>query len=230
MASNFAYGKSVFMNNVRLQWADIFTPGNAMEEGGAPKYKAVGLFPRDSANVAVAKEAMLAVARELWGANAETVMQNITANSKAVRDGNSKIDDGGNIKPEFKDMLFISCANKAKPRVVAPRKHNGQFVFITEDGRGVLGDGSDVTDQLGYVLKAPYRGCYVNLKVQFIAGKAFTVKEGGQTKTIPNQVYARLEAIQFVRDGDPFGPANTSAEGFGEEEVDMETVDANALF
>ena len=30
----------------------------------------------------------------------------------------------------------------------------------------------------GYVLKAPYRGCYVNLKVTFVAGKAFKAQSG----------------------------------------------------
>lgn len=47
---------------------------------------------------------------------------------------------------------------------------------------------------------------------------------------IPNQVYAKLEAVQFLRDGEAFGADPTSAEGFGDEEVSMETVDANALF
>lgn len=225
--NNFAYGKSVFLNDVRLQWGDIYRPGDAMEEGGTPKYKTVGLFAKDSSAASVARQAMLDVATQLWGANAETVLRNITANSKAVRDGNSKIDDGGNVKPEFKDLLFISASNKTAPRIVAPRRFNDQFVFITENGRGLLGNGEDVTEQLGYVLKAPYRGCHVNLKVQFVAGKAFVTP---QKKQVPNQVFARLEAIQFLRDGEPFGAGPTSAEGFGEEDVSQAAVDASALF
>lgn len=36
---------------------------------------------------------------------------------------------------------------------------------------------------------------------------------------MPNQVYAKLIAVQFLRDGEAFGAGPTSAEGFGEEEV-----------
>lgn len=226
MASNFAYGKSVFLQDVRLQWGDLYRPGDAMEEGGTPKFKVVGLFARDSSAASVAKQAMLEVAGELWGGNAQQVLVNITANSKAVRDGNAKIDDAGNVKPEFKDMLFVSAGNKSMPQIVAPRKHNGQFVFITEQGRGMAG-GVDVTDQLGYKLVVPYRGCRVNLKVQFVAGKAFL---NAQKKQVPNQVFCRLEAVQFLRDDTAFGAGPTSAEGFGDEEVSQEMVDANALF
>lgn len=228
MASNFASSKPVILKNVRLQWGDLFQAASGEINGKKtePKFKAVALFAKDSEATAVARTALLAAATELWGANAQNVVTNISANSKAVRDGNSKIDDNGNVREEFKDMLFISCSNKQRPQVVAPKLHNGKYVTITEDGRGMV-DGIDVTDQLGYVLKAPYRGCYVNLKVQFVAGKAFKASSG---EMIPNQVYAKLEAVQFLRDGQAFGAGPTSAEGFGDEEVDMQTVDANALF
>lgn len=228
MASNFAYGKSVILKGVRLYWGDLFTASSGEIKGKktTPKFKAQGLFTPDSETASVAKAGLLAVATELWGANAATVVANISGNSKAVRNGNAKIDDAGNVKPEFKDMLFVSASNKARPQVVAPKMHNGKFVTITEDGRGMV-DGVDVTDQLGYVLKAPYRGCIVNMKVQFVAGKQF---KGDDGELVPNQVFARLEAVQFVKDGEAFGAGPTSAEGFGEEEVSQETVDANALF
>lgn len=228
MASNFASSKSVILPAVRLQWADIFQAASGEINGKKtdPKFKTVALFARDSDAAKIAKAALLEAATALWGANATNVVQNISANSKAVRDGNSKIDDAGNVHEAFKDLLFISASNKQRPQIVAPKRHNNQFVTITEDGRGMV-NGLDVTDQLGYVLKAPYRGCYVNLKVQFVAGKAFKASSG---EMIPNQVYAKLEAIQFLRDGEAFGAGPTSAEGFGDEEVDESTVDENALF
>ena len=228
MASNFASSKPVILKNVRLQWGDLFQAASGEINGKQtdPKFKAIGLFAKDSEAAAVARAALLAAATELWGANAANVVTNISANSKAVRDGNSKINDDGSVREEFKDMLFISCSNKQRPQVIAPKLLDGKFVTITEDGRGMV-NGIDVTDQLGYVLKAPYRGCYVNLKVQFVAGKAFKASSG---EMIPNQVYAKLEAVQFLRDGDPFGAGPTSAEGFGDEEVSQESVDASALF
>lgn len=228
MASNFASSKPVILKNVRLQWADIFTPSSGEIQGKAtePKYKVIALFAKDSEAMAVGRQALLDAATALWGPNATNVVAQISANSKAIRDGNSKLNDDGSVRDEFKDMFFISASNKMKPQVVAPKYFNGKFVTITEAGRGLV-DGLDVTDQLGYVLKAPYRGCYVNLKVQFVAGKAFKASSG---ELIPNQVYAKLEAVQFVRDGEPFGSGPTSAEGFGEEEVDEATADASALF
>lgn len=228
MATNFAYGKSVILTNVRLQWADIFVAKEGEINGKKTdaKYKAVVLFPQGSDAFNVSKDAMLSAARELWGANAETVIASISANSKAMRNGNSKIDDAGNVRAEFKDQFFVSCSNKQKPQVVGPKKFNGKFVTITPEGRGMV-DGVDVTDQLGYTLEVPFRGCYVNLKCQFVAGKAFKAPSG---ELIPNQVFAKLEAVQYVRKGEPFGPGPTSAEGFGEEEVEQSTVDANALF
>lgn len=217
MASNFASSKPVILKNVRLQWADIFQAASGEINGKKtePKFKVVALFPRDSDAAKTAKAGLLAAATELWGANAVNVVQNISANSKAVRDGNSKIDDNGNVRDEFKDQLFISASNRQRPQVVAPKSLDGKFVTITEEGRGMV-NGLDVSDQLGYVLKAPYRGCYVNLKVQFVAGKAFKASSG---EMIPNQVYAKLEAVQFLRDGEAFGSGPTSAEGFGDEEV-----------
>lgn len=228
MASNFASSPAVILKNVRLQWADIFTPSSGEIAGKKtePKYKVVALFAKDSEAMAVGKKALLDAAAQLWGANAANVVSQISGNSKAIRDGNGKISDDGSVRPEFKDMFFISASNKQKPQIIAPRKHNGNFVTITPEGRGTV-SGLDVTDQLGYELKAPYRGCYVNLKVQFVAGKSFKAATG---EMLPNQVYAKLEAIQFLRDGDPFGAGPTSAEGFGDEEVDESPVDGNALF
>lgn len=223
--ANFASSKSVFLNNVRLQWADIYKPGEGMD-GGAPKYKVVALFTRDSDAAKIAGAAMLEAATELWGANAKNVIGTISANSKAVRDGNGKLMDDGSVRPEFKDMLFVSAANKSRPQVVAPKRHNGKFVMITEDARAMC-DGIDVTDEVGYEVTAPYRGCYVNLKVTFVAGKAFTTPD---KKQIPNQVYAKLEAIQYVRKGEAFGAGPTSAEGFGDEEVSDEEMSSSGLF
>lgn len=223
--ANFASSKSVFLTNVRLQWADIFKPGDGMD-GGAPKYKVVALFSRDSEAAKVAAAAMFEAATALWGPNAKNVLATISANSKAVRDGNSKLLDDGSVRPEFADLLFVSASNKSKPQVVAPKKHNGKFVTITEDGRAMC-DGLDVTSEVGYEVTPPYRGCYVNLKLTFVAGKAFT---GNDKKQIPNQVYAKIEAVQFARKGEAFGAGPTSAEGFGEEDVSDAEMAGSGLF
>jgi hypothetical protein len=216
--SNFASSKPVILPRVRLQWADIFTAKSGEVNGKKtePKFKVVALFEPGSEAAKIGKAGLLEAATALWGGNAINVVQNISANSKAIRSGNSKLQDDGSVRDEFKDMLFISASNKTKPQVVGPKKHNGKFVTLTEDGRGTV-DGLDVTNELGWEVKAPYRGSYVNLKVSFVAGKAFKAASG---EMIPNQVYAKLEAVQFVADGEAFGAGPTSAEGFGDEAVE----------
>ena len=228
MASNFASSPAVVLRNVRLQWGDLFTAASGEIAGKKtdPKFKAIGLFEKESEAMAVGRKALLDAAVALWGPNAANVVAQISANSKAIRDGNSKLNDDGSTRPEFKDMFFVSASNKQRPQVIAPKLLDGKYVTITEAGRGMV-NGIDVTDQLGYAIKVPYRGCYVNLKVQFVAGKAFKASSG---EMIPNQVYAKLEAVQFLRDGEAFGAGPTSAEGFGDEAVDDATVDASALF
>lgn len=226
--SNFASSKPVILKNVRLQWADIYTAKSGEVNGKKtePKFKVVALFPPDSEAATAAKAGLLEAATALWGDNARNVIANISANSKAVRNGNSKIMDDGSVREEFKDMLFVSASNKTRPQIVGPRKHGGKFVQITEDGRGLV-DGLDVTDDLGWPVTVPYRGCYGNLKVQFVAGKALKAASG---EMIPNQVYAKLEAFQFVRDGEAFGAGPTSAEGFGEEDAPTTNRSDDGLF
>lgn len=226
--SNFASSPAVILPGVRLQWGDLFTAASGEVNGKptTPKFKSVVLIEPGSPAFNAAKTSLLAAATALWGPHAETVVANISGNSKALRNGNGKLLDDGSVNPMFKDMFFVSASNKSRPQVVGPKRHNGKFVTITEDGRGLV-DGVDVTNELGYTVKAPYRGCYVNLKVQFVAGKAF---KAGSGEMIPNQVYAKLEAVQFLRDGEAFGAGPTSAEGFGEEEVSEETAAASELF
>lgn len=227
--SNFASSKPVVLKGLRASWLDIFKPGEGMN-GGAPKYKFTGLMEPDSEALKIAKAAMLDAAKQLWGPNAENMIRSMAANSKALRNGNDKMADDGTVRPEYAGKFYISASNKAdkKPQVVAQQKFNGKFVNITEHGRGLV-DGMDVTDQLGYPITVPYRGCYVNAKVEFVAGKSF---KGADGQIIPNQVFARIHAIQFVRDGDPFGSGPTSAEGFDDEEVVSDATDAggNELF
>ena len=225
--SNFASSKPVILKGLRAAWLDIFKPGEGMN-GGAPKYKFTGLMEPDSEAAKVAKAAMLEAARGLWQENAVNVIKSMGANSKALRDGNDKLADDGSVRPEYANMLFISSSAKIdrRPQVVGPRKHNGKFPTLTEDGRAMI-DGIDVTSELGYDVRAPYRGCYVNAKVVFVAGKAF---KGGGGEIIPNQVFARIEAVQFVKDGEAFGGGPASAEGFDDEEVAASAGGDNELF
>lgn len=225
--ADFANSDSVILKRVRLDYFDIFTKGEPQDEKDKAnpdkwKYKARAIFAPDSEAAAVAKTAMVEAAKKLWGDNATNMIRAMAKNSKALRDGNDNLTGSGDKKPEYVDMLYIATSNKMKPQVVAQKKHNGKFVQITPEGRGTV-DGLDVTDELGYPITVPYRGCYINLKVTFTAGKA------NSAKNLPNQVFAKLEAVQFVADGEAFGAGPTSAEGFDDEEV-AEGSSAEELF
>lgn len=214
--SNFANGNAVILKNVRLDFFDLFKPGKPMNPGGAEKYKVKAIIDPASPSVEIAKKAMLEAATLLWGAaNAANVVRSMPANSKALRNGDDNLATDGTVRPEYAGQLYISASNKSRPQVIAQRMHNGIPVVITEDGRGMC-NGVDVTNELGYPITVPYRGCYVNLKVTFTAGKTF---KSGSGETLPNQVFAKLEAVQFVRDGEAFGSGPTSAEGFEDEDV-----------
>jgi hypothetical protein len=212
--SDFANSESVVLKGVTLDFFDIFKPGKPMKEGGQWKYKIKVILARDSEAAAVAKKAMGQAAKALWGDNAANVVPMITANSKALRDGNGNLDANGAVRPEYKDMLFVSASNASKPQVVGPQRVNNKFVTILEDGRCSI-DGV-VQETPPYKITVPYRGCKVNVKVQFTAGKSKKLPSGEQ---LPNQIFAKLEAVQFVADGTPFGAGPTSAEGFEDEEM-----------
>ena len=214
--SNFHSSKSVILKNVRLTWMDIFTPGEGMNDG-PPKFKVSAIMEPGSEAFKVGKEAMLEAAKGLWGGNAISVVKSMAKNSKALRNGNDKLNDDGSIRAEYADMMFISCSNKMKPQIVGPKRINGAFVDILENG-GCSIQGRVVEPP--YPITVPYRGCYVNLKVQMVAGKAF---KGSKGELVPNQVYAKLEAVQFVKEGIAFGSGPNSADGFDDEDVPEST-------
>lgn len=222
--SNFASSKSVILKNVRLDWFDLYRTAKDQAGRDTGKYKVKGIIEPGSEAETAAKKAMSEAAVALWGANAANVVANIPANNKGLRPGNSQIATDGSIKAEYRDKIIISASNRSKPTIVGPAKHNGKFVQILEDGSAMI-DGQLVVPP--YKITPLYRGCYVNLKVQFVAGKA---TKGSNGETIPNQVYAKIEAVQFVRDGEAFGTGPTSADGFDDEATESNGAGEADLF
>lgn len=214
--SNFSSSPSVILKGVRLDYFDVWekaAPINEKDKADPTKwkYKVKAIIDPKSEAAAIAKAAFLAAANGLWGANAGNVVKAMAKNNKAIRQGNEQMASDGSVRDELVDMLIISGSNSVKPPCVGPKKVNAKFVDVTADGKAFQ-DGMEMSPP-PYKITAPYRGCIVNLKVQFIAGKA--------KGELPNQVYAKFEALQFVRDGEAFGAGPASAEGFGDEEVEM---------
>lgn len=212
----------VVLKDVRLDYHDIFQPGKPRSEKDQAdpkkwKFKAKGIFEPGSDADRVAKAAMTQAAVKLWGENAGNMVRTMSKNNIALRDGNDYLDNNGAQRPNYIGMKYISASNNrdSKPQVVAPKKHNGKWISIGEDGKGYI-DGQLLTNP-PYEIVKPYRGCRVDLKVRFVAMKS-------DGKDMPNQVFAKLIAVLFRRDDEAFGGGGTnSAEGFDEVEVEGAT-------
>lgn len=193
----------VILKNVRLSFPDLWKPGKPMNEGDAPKYGAQFIFDADSEAGKAAQEALIAAAKETFGENWKAIVGAMEKSKKCVRKGDDNLTKDGVVRDGYAGKLYLVARNKAKPLIIGPRKGaDGQFPVLTEEGG------------------KPYGGCYVNVKVDI---KAMKAKE-----KIPNQVYASLLTVQFVSDGEAFGAAPGTAEGF--DDVEGATGDDSDLF
>jgi len=187
------------LKRVRLSFPDIWKPGKPMQEGDTPKYGGQFIIEPGSDNEKIAKEALAAAAQETFGPNWMAIVKAMEKSKKCLRIGNDNLDKDGNVRDGYQDKMYIVARNKAKPAIVDAKAKNadGSWNYLTEaDGK-------------------PYGGCFVNVKINVRAMKA--------KDKIPNQIYATLEAIQFVADGEAFGAGPGTAEGFD----DVEGADAS---
>lgn len=184
----------VILKNCRLSYPDLFKPGKPMNDGDVPKYGAQFIFDADSEAGKAAQEALISAAKETFGENWKAIIGAMEKSKKCVRKGDDNLTKDGAVRDGYAGKLYLVARNKAKPLIIGPRKDpsTGQFPVLTEDGG------------------KPYGGCYVNVKVDI---KAMKAKE-----KIPNQVYASLLTVQFVSDGEAFGAAPGTAEGFDDVE------------
>lgn len=185
----------VQLKHVRLSFPDVFKPGKPMNPGDTPKFGAQLIIEKGSENEKAVKAAMATAAKETYGENWAAIVGAMEKSKKCLRDGNTNLDSAGNIRDGYKDMSYVSARNKAKPAVVdARRDSSGQWVPLTEaDGK-------------------IYGGCIVNAKIEVLAMK-------GKEK-VPNNIYASLQAIQYVSKGKAFGAAPGTPEGFDDEDVE----------
>lgn len=196
-------GQVVILKGIRMYWGDLYRPGDRENDKGEKKYGITAIFEKTSDAAKVAQAAFVATAQEVFGPNWQNIVGAMEASKKCIRSGDSYLTKAGEQRPEFIGKLYIVARNKAQPAIVAARTHNGQFVHVAEDNRPYI-NGALV--DLPFAVKAPYNGCYVNAKVEISAMKA--------KDTIPNQVFGRLLAVQFAADGEAFGAAAGTPEGF----------------
>lgn len=201
--------KDVILKNVRLYWGDLWKPAvpGSQAKDKTPKYGATVILENGSDNHKAMTAAILEVARAEWGEHAMTVLQAMEASKKCLRKGDNYLTKEGAVRPEFVGKWYVVARNKQRPAVVAHRMLNGKFIDLDEAGRPTI-DGMPPTVDLPFGVKAPYNGCYINLKLQ-----VYSMKAKGE---VPNSVNGSLMAVQFAGDGPAFGSAPGTAEGFGD--------------
>jgi hypothetical protein len=185
--------EEVILKNVRLgPYPDIFKPGNKANSRGEYKYKATFMFDPESEQHQLVKNAMMKVAAAEYGANWRAIVGAMEGSKKCLRNGDMAVDTKGNIKPGFAGKWYVVASDLQKPRVVGGRKGpDNQFIELSPDGG------------------KPYGGCWVNAKIHVRAMKA--------KDEAPNNIFAKLEAIQFLREDQPLGGgAPNTADGFEE--------------
>lgn len=184
----------VILKNVRLSYPDLWKPGKPLNPTDTPKYGGQFIFSPDSDSAKIAKEAMTAAAQEVFGANWQAIVGAMEKSKKCLRKGDENLTRDGAVRDGYAGNLYLVARNKVKPLIIGPRRDpaTNEFPVLTEaDGK-------------------PYGGCFVNVKVDIKAMKA--------KDQIPNQIYATLLTVQFVADGESFGSAPGTSEGFDDVE------------
>lgn len=131
----------LMLRDVRLTFPSIWKM-SAPKGGGDAAFSASFLMPPTHKQVKEVKAAMLAVAKEKWGAKADAIYKALDAADKlCLHNGDAKAEYEG-----FEGNLYVSTRSKTRPTVF-----DGQRQELMEaDGK-------------------PYSGCYVNASVELWA-------------------------------------------------------------
>lgn len=145
----------LILPNTRLTFPALFEASDFDGDGNF-KFRAGLLIPKGSENDKKIWAAVKQVAKDAWGAKADSILDSIKhiPNRAGYRDGDLKDSDG------YEGCMYLNAANKARPRVLDRDK----TPLVAADGR-------------------PYSGCYVNAVVTVYAydnkGKGIGFSLGG---------------------------------------------------
>lgn len=128
----------LLLNDVRLAFPTLFEAKTVNGEG-KPAFSASLLLDPTDKQVKAIEAAIEAVAREKWGAKAESILKQMRAQDKtALHDGDLKSNYSG-----FEGMLYVSARSATRPTVI----DRDRTPLVESDGR-------------------PYAGCYVNASIE----------------------------------------------------------------
>lgn len=169
----------VHLNNVRIAFPALFEPTSI--DGGAEAYAGKFVIPPDHPQVNELDAAMLAVAKEKWGAKGQQVFDNLTKTGKKpevafVKEPYKNRD--GDPYDGFEGNYYLTARNAARPTII----DRDRTPLSAVDGK-------------------PYAGCFVNIIIEFWA----------QDNSYGRAVRASLKGVQFVRDSVSFGGGSPPA-------------------
>ena len=178
----------IMLTNTRLSFPQL-VEARAYQEGQAKKFSADLILDPAGEDWKKVMQAVMKTAQEKWGENAQAVLQMCQADRKlrAFGNGAEKVDKK-TFKPYegYEGAVYVSANNANPPQMI---ESNGKSV--------------DPTNTMAYqaLARKMYGGCYVNAAIGFWI----------QDNKYGRGIRCELIALQFAKDGTPFGDAALDA-------------------
>ena len=154
-------------------------------EGGEAKYNASFLMTKGSEQAKAVWAACVSAAKETFGdKNGEAIVGSCFTNGKTC------FRDGDTVLLDDGSIRegYEGCFYVSASSKVAP--------IVVDTDRAPLGEGAG----------RPYGGCFVNAMID-----VYAMEKKGE---VPRGIWAQLQGVQFLKDGDSFGAAPVSADDF----------------
>ena len=178
----------IMLTNTRLSFPQL-VEARAYQEGQAKKFSADLILDPAGEDWKKVMHSAMQSAQEKWGDNAQAVLQMCQADRKlrAFGNGAEKVDKK-TFKPYegYEGAVYVSANNANPPQMI---ESNGKSV--------------DPTNTMAYqaLARKMYGGCYVNAAIKFWI----------QDNKYGRGIRCELIALQFAKDGTPFGDAAPDA-------------------
>ena len=178
----------IMLTNTRLSFPQL-VEARAYQEGQAKKFSADLILDPAGEDWKKVMHSVMQSAQEKWGDNAQAVLQMCQADRKlrAFGNGAEKVDKK-TFKPYegYEGAVYVSANNANPPQMI-----------------GSSGKSVDPTNTMAYqaLARKMYGGCYVNAAIKFWI----------QDNKYGRGIRCELIALQFAKDGTPFGDAAPDA-------------------
>jgi len=176
----------VLLRHVRISYPALVEP-TSFEEGQTKKYKAAFIWGLEEEfgqeNMQAITQAVNLLKHEFWQGQPVYIVDQ----RKCLRDGNTMLDQRGQLRPEMAGKWVLSAKSAQRPNCF-------------DRNRNLL-EPQDIP-------RVIYAGSRVDAFVTFYGIK--DPKRGG------NGLFAALDAVRFRKDDDPFGAAPVGGDAFDE--------------